>query len=588
MNKKYWTENFKDNSPKNTILNIKQYFLYYGYDILEENKYYVDKSKTYWCSLGLYKNNKLILTSNGKGSSEEMSLASGYGELYERYTALFEITSNPFLLENFMDINYKEYQYFFSSSEKFLTENDILNNLKYKNYFNNWFSNDKEKIKHFIKLINAGKILGIPFFNINNSKDICYENIPMLNRIYGTTGYAAGNTFEEAIIQSSAEIFERLVQQNVLSASELKLYRINLDSPDINNENKQIINTILKNNNNVIIYDLSYTYNLPVVMVCLFDTEQYTINFKLGAHFNFNIALERCLTELFQGYTINNYNLIFNKVTNKDNIDETIVKSFISKSLANTINPKIFINNIITNSYNDKIFIKNIKNNKEYFQHLKKFLFNYNYNLYYRVIEPNNTKNRLYSVQCFIDNIILLDPSYFQTKNFSKEQKDDYYYFFVNYYLLVDTIRKSPKDFENIKIFIQNLKMLSKNVNINIIVGLCGYDFLSIYRNNYYIDNILKILNNININYLHFSTPNKNEISKFYFLKELKNNEVTQIEIQDLWKNFLPQDKQYYKDIYYCTDDIYVILKSFLIPYLNEINSIEYKNFLITYCKSME
>ena len=62
----------------------------------------------------------------------------------------------------------------------------------------------------FINLINNNNILGIPFVNINNPNEIIYENLPMLNRILGTTGYAAGNSFEEAIIQGSSEVFERL------------------------------------------------------------------------------------------------------------------------------------------------------------------------------------------------------------------------------------------------------------------------------------------------------------------------------------------------------------------------------------------
>ena len=45
-------------------------------------------------------------------------------------------------------------------------------------------------------------------------------------------------------------------------------------------------------------------------MVCIFNQKKYKIDFKLGAHFDFNIALERCLTELFQGDNENDYNII--------------------------------------------------------------------------------------------------------------------------------------------------------------------------------------------------------------------------------------------------------------------------------------
>lgn len=586
--KQFWTEKFKDNTPKETIKNIKDFFSKYNYKIIEEKIFYVKEANTYWCSLCLYKDNNLILTSNGKGSSQDMALASGYGELYERYTSMFEIVSNPFLLSDFIKINYKKYNYFINPFEKILLEEDIINNKKYQQYFQNWFLQDKEKIKNFINLVNGGTILGIPFSNINNLKDIVYENIPMLNRLLGTTGYAAGNTVEEALIQGSAEYFERLVQQKILSASKLNLYKISIDSSVINKENKKIIKTIMKNNYNVIIYDLSYTYNLPVVMVCLFNLYKYKIDFKLGAHFDFNIALERCLTELFQGYaTNNNYNIILQKVINDTNANEAIVKSFISKDLADTINPQIFLNNIETDKYNTQIFL-NAQNNLKYYQKLKEILRLNNYNLYYRIIKPSQTDFQLYTIQCFIDDNFPIEPSSFQTANLNEEDKEYYYNFFLNYYFLVDTLRKEPQNFVVIKKFMSNLKKLSNRININNIVGLCGYDFLSTYKNNYYIDNILKILNDIKINTLYFLTPNIEEILKFNFLRELKKDSLSTQEIQHIWKNFLPEDIQYYQDIYYCEDDMYTILRSFFIPYLNEINSSKYKSFLIDYTNSMQ
>ena len=374
MKNNNWSKKFKDNSPEKTIQNIIEYFEKYNYKIIEEKNFYVRQSGTYWCSLALYKNNNLIVTSHGKGSTKIMSLASGYGELYERYTALFEVISNPFLLEEFTQKNYNLYGYYLNPQEKIITEKDIYNNLKYKEYFKNWFSDDINKINNFINLINNNNILGIPFININNPNEITYENLPMLHRMFGTTGYAAGNSFEEALIQGSCEIFERLTQQKILSEKNPKLYQIDLKSSEINQENKNIIDKIIKYNNNVVIFDLSYTYNLQVVMVCIFTQKKYKNDFKLGAHFDFNIALERCLTELFQGDSENNYNVILQKIINEDNMQEAIVKSFISKDLADTINPRIFLNTTITSEYNKNIFNDSFKNNTESYLKLKNIL----------------------------------------------------------------------------------------------------------------------------------------------------------------------------------------------------------------------
>lgn len=586
MKNNNWSKKFKDNSPEKTIQNIIEYFEKYNYKIIEEKNFYVRQSGTYWCSLALYKNNNLILISHGKGSTEIMSLASGYGELYERYTALFEVISNPFLLEEFTQKNYNLYGYYLNPQEKIITEKDIYNNLKYKEYFKNWFSDDINKINNFINLINNNNILGIPFININNPNEITYENLPMLHRIFGTTGYAAGNSFEEALIQGSSEIFERLTQQKILSEKNPKLYQIDLESSEINQENKNIIDKIIKYNNNVVIFDLSYTYKLPVVMVCIFNPKKYKIDFKLGAHFDFNIALERCLTELFQGDSENNYNVILQKIINEDNMQEAIIKSFISKDLADTINPRIFLNTTITSEYNKNIFNDSFKNNTESYLKLKDILLKNNYKFFYRIISQSS-QNNLYTIQCFIENELLMEPSIFQTKNFSEQDRERYYNFFITYYFLVKTIKTNPKNFQELKMLINNLKLLSKYIDINKIVGLCGYDFLSVYKNDYYLNNIIKLLNdNIKIDYLYFLTPRLDDISKTNLLKQLKNIGLSEYEIQQIWNYF--SDEDIYKSACHSRDNVYNILTTFLIPYLKEINSIEYQQFISEYCESMK
>ena len=98
-----------------------------------------------------------------------------------------------------------------------------------------------------------------------------------------------------------------------------------------------------------------------------------------------------------------------------------------------------------------------------------------------------------------------MEPSTFQTKNFLEQDRERYYNFFITYYFLVKTIKTNPKNFQELKMLINNLELLSKYIDINKIVGLCGYDFLSVYKNDYYLNNIIKLLNdNIEIDYLYF------------------------------------------------------------------------------------
>ena len=75
---------YKDVSPEQTVENVKNFFKKKGF-VIEEEFLKNPTQYAWWCRVNLKFNNVDILGTNGKGTTKEFALASGYGELYERY-----------------------------------------------------------------------------------------------------------------------------------------------------------------------------------------------------------------------------------------------------------------------------------------------------------------------------------------------------------------------------------------------------------------------------------------------------------------------------------------------------------------------
>ena len=106
-----FTNKYKDREPTETIQIINDFFKSKGYDlIVEELK--PTECGTWGCIIFLSINNQKLLTSNGKGITREYALASGYAEMFERFSNKISIYLNAFwgkdvLLKNYQNIHDK-------------------------------------------------------------------------------------------------------------------------------------------------------------------------------------------------------------------------------------------------------------------------------------------------------------------------------------------------------------------------------------------------------------------------------------------------------------------------------------------------
>lgn len=295
---------YKDDLPEKTVRRIKG--LLAGLNIHTNEQYYNYEDMSYSCRISINSSNlgSLNIGTNGKGMDASYSLASGYGELMERL-------QNKMLL--FEAIKYSSRNYINSKDKKlpFRLFPDEKDQLYQPNTFidliNCYFPNYKiDRVKNRIN----GNIhcLTVPFVDVFNKEQI---QLPIeIVRANSSTGMCSGNTPSEAIVQGINEIFERYVLQ--------RMYVDKITPPSFPKEyfkGSEIYRRLEKLKEDGFLYDIkdcSLGKGFPVVGLLLTNTKNGTWTFRLGSDLSSLIALERCLTEIFQGRKVNecHFNLI--------------------------------------------------------------------------------------------------------------------------------------------------------------------------------------------------------------------------------------------------------------------------------------
>lgn len=257
---------YKDRQPEETVRIIKEFFKDY---IIKETSL-TKINGNYWTHIELYSSNGrlLLAKANGKGVTPELTLASAYGELYERYCGDVAETSVEEM--NDLDITFR-----YAANNQIAIDN--------KNY-----------AKEFVKNFEGGKIYTSNYVNLKDvvrmksDMEIKHYSRKVLTSLFGTTGLATGNSLSEAILQATCELCERSFIIDLL----------NTDKP---------LGEFIKEDKNEELgltfdyFDFSFDSGLPVVGMRVYDSKNYAIGYSFGCHPVREIAMERCLTEFTQG-----------------------------------------------------------------------------------------------------------------------------------------------------------------------------------------------------------------------------------------------------------------------------------------------
>lgn len=326
---------YKAKKPVETIKFIRDIFYKLGIFVVETSDFHEDfyHSHLTIANKGL---SHLRISTNGKGRDPEFSLASAYAEMMERLQnnlkflfvekyAVAKFTSK--LPENTLYRTVLEKKdlildYLYYPDEKEISWNELLTDES--GDFFKLLRQNASYIKKNYPLDN--KVICVPYYNVFKDN---ITHFPVKNWITGSNGMCAGNTPEEALVQGICEIFERFAIRNI--------FLNDIKPPEISIElflGTGIYNKILKlkteKNIEVIVFDCSLGIELPVIgtLIIYKNIQKYRLEFA-GAT-DPVIALERCLTEHFQPFGIENKLNDINRTRSSfdKTIDERKVKNF--------------------------------------------------------------------------------------------------------------------------------------------------------------------------------------------------------------------------------------------------------------------
>lgn len=286
---------FKDSSPEATVGRIRQILASHG---IETEEYWRQTCVPYCHSLGV-RIKGTGFSVNGKGLTKSFALASGYGELMERL--------------QFANINTG-----YAQKMSDLTANDpSLCRVRLQDLLATdlgWYEKISRRLEKYTGSVMSGEAIlkrnadpdgtvpCSPVYCLTTGQTRYYPNT-LRGRIYTTNGLAAGNSAEETLVQAISEIVERHHM--------LRIIHEGLILPDIPEEDLakhrtayDIITYIRQQGLRVTVKDCSFGTGFPVICVCMTDPDTGRYHTHLGAYPIFEIALERALTESFQGYDI--------------------------------------------------------------------------------------------------------------------------------------------------------------------------------------------------------------------------------------------------------------------------------------------
>lgn len=278
---------YKNSSPMATVQLIR--------NILADNDIFVIESAhkkepvTGVCScriiLGDEGLRELNIGSNGKGMDARYALASAYGEFMERLqngATLWKTLGIPRSVPEAAVVSKEEYHSAITKLMQFA------------------FGPAKD-VQNIVSEITeyADDYSVITFMEYPRGEELMFP-AALYNRMTGSNGMAAGNTISEAIIQGLSEVFERAALQH--------LFLTPITPPTINDEyfeNTDVLKRLKRLSNKGIkhrILDCSLNQGLPVIGLLIEKSGNFHLHF--GADPSPITALERCLTEIFQGRTI--------------------------------------------------------------------------------------------------------------------------------------------------------------------------------------------------------------------------------------------------------------------------------------------
>lgn len=299
----YIDERFKEAKPEDTVKRIQGILNDLGIEVIES---WTDSGLENCYSLSLSAKGG-IPSSNGKGVTKEFARASAYGEFIERLQGGLHF----YKFQSINRVNEMNLQAY-APDAKYMTVDELVENGEWMDYIINEYKLPNVTRRTIAQHCKAyacsddGKILTIPFYSLFEKK---YVYIPsdFVDHMYATTGCCVGNTRDEAWVHALSEIMERNCT--------LKVFTSGMAVPKFSTEVIEkfpVVSSILsqvrqKGEFDIDVFDYSLGSGFPVVSTRIINKKEHSYKVNVAADPVFEIALQRTLTELFQGKSVENF-----------------------------------------------------------------------------------------------------------------------------------------------------------------------------------------------------------------------------------------------------------------------------------------
>jgi ribosomal protein S12 methylthiotransferase accessory factor len=266
---------------------------------------------------------------NGKGSTKKAALASALGEYFER------LANNYFFADWFLGEKHSNSDFVHYPNERWFKPGGTWPDQLLDDHCRKIYDEDSEIEYEDLYDRNTGDpskgVCALPYVR-QSDKKIIYIPVNIIGNLYVSNGMSAGNTASEARVQAFSEIFERYAKNKIISEG--------IAMPDIPLEvlarYPLVLEAVAKLREHgfpVLLKDASLGGRFPVINVTLINPEDGGVFPSFGAHPQFGVALERTLTELLQGRSLDKLDVFENpsfdleEVASSHNLEEHFIDS---------------------------------------------------------------------------------------------------------------------------------------------------------------------------------------------------------------------------------------------------------------------
>lgn len=229
--------------------------------------------------------------SNGKGVLSDASMASALGEYIER------LQTNNF----FIDFHLPEKKQY-PDEIAFEFGGDYLDEELLAIYDPQGELGSEDLVDYNSDI--TDKIVSLPFIKYSNGESV-YFPINILSNLYVSNGLATGNTQKEAQVQALSEIYERHAKLQIIKNG----YALPKFPDELLKSYDKVYRDVLTLRELgyiVEVLDASLGGDFPVTAISLINPKNSTLFVSFGAHPILEVSLERTMTELMQGRSLEN------------------------------------------------------------------------------------------------------------------------------------------------------------------------------------------------------------------------------------------------------------------------------------------